>query len=105
MEPKTPIGTLTQKTACQSIAARIPPTTRPRNCPASAVIWLTPSAIPRCSAGNASVRIAAELPISIAPPKACTTRQPISQSAPGPCRNGSTESASDAAAKTTKPRL
>ena len=80
--PKTPNGTLTQKTARQSIAASSPPATRPRNWPASAVIWLMPSAMPRCWAGNASVRIAAEFAISIAPPMACTIRQTISHSAP-----------------------
>src|SRR5215467_575271 len=67
MEPNTDTGTLTQNTARQSIAASSPPTTRPRNCPASAVIWLTPRAIPRCVVGNASVRIAAELDV---PPRA-----------------------------------
>ena len=41
-----------------------------------------PSAMPRLLAGNASVRIAAEFAISIAPPKACTNRHTISHSAP-----------------------
>ena len=58
--PITPIGTLTQNTARQSMVASRPPASSPRNCPASAVIWLTPSAIPRWPAGKASVRIAAE---------------------------------------------
>ncbi len=39
--------------------------------------------MPRWLAGNASVRIAAEFAISIAPPKACTIRHKISHSAPG----------------------
>ena len=52
------------------------------NWPASAAIWLMPSAMPRCLAGKASVRIAAEFAISIEPPSACTTRQPISHIAP-----------------------
>lgn len=77
----------------------------PRNCPARAVIWLMPSAIPRCPDGNASVRMAAELAVSIAPPTACTTRKPISQSAPEPPLNGSSDSASEAAAKIAKPML
>ena len=61
------------------------------NEPASAETMLTPSAMPRCLAGNASVMIAAELAISIAPPTACSTRQPISQSAPPPPSNGSSD--------------
>ncbi len=52
------------------------------NDPAIAATWLTPSAMPRWRAGNASVRIAVELANSIAPPIAWTTRQPISHSAP-----------------------
>ena len=47
-----------------------------------AAIWLMPSAMPRWLAGNASVRIAAEFAISMAPPTPCTKRQPISHSAP-----------------------
>ena len=63
---------LTQKTVRQSIPAGSPPATghQPQNCPASAVTWLTPSAIPRCEVGKASVRIAAELAVSITPPNA-----------------------------------
>ena len=82
MVPKMPIGTLTQKTARQSQAASRPPSSRPTNWPEMPAIWLMPSAMPRWLAGNASVRIAAEFAISIAPPNACTTRQPISHSAP-----------------------
>ena len=64
-----------------------------------------PSAMPRCRAGNASVRIAAALAISIAPPNACTSRQPISHSAPLLPVSGSSDSAIEASVKTTKPRL
>jgi hypothetical protein len=103
--PVTLIGTLTQNTARQSTAASRPPASRPRNCPASAVIWLTPSAMPRCRAGNASVRIAAELAVSMEPPNAWTMRHRISQSAPPPPRNGSSERAIEAQAKIRKPRL
>jgi hypothetical protein len=67
------------------------------NWPAMAAIWLTPSAKPRCSAGNASVRIE--------PPTAWSTRQPISHSAPWPPSNGSNDSSTDANAKTAKPAL
>jgi len=103
--PSTPNGTLIQNTARQSISASSPPATRPRNWPASALIWFTPSAMPRCSVGNASVRMAAELAVSIEPPTACSTRQPISQSAPWPAWNGSKDSATDATLKIMNPRL
>lgn len=103
--PRMPNGTLTQNTARQSSSASSPPATSPRNCPASAVIWLTPKAVPRCSRGKASVRIAAEFAVSIAPPTACTTRQPISHSAPPPARNGSNDNATEATLKITNPTL
>jgi hypothetical protein len=105
MVPSAPKGTLTQNTARQSISASSPPASRPRNWPASAVIWLMPSAIPRWLVGNASVRIAAELAVSMAPPTAWTMRQAISQSAPRSARNGSSDSASEAELNTTKPKL
>jgi hypothetical protein len=103
--PSTPTGTLIQKTARQSIVARSPPATRPMNCPAMAAIWFVPSASPRCSAGNASVRIAAEFAVSIEPPTACRTRHPMSHIAPLPAEKGSNDSRIDAAAKTAKPTL
>ena len=103
--PKTPTGTLTQKTARQSRAASTPPATRPMNWPAMAATWLMPSAKPRLSAGKASVRIAAELAVSMEPPMACSTRQPISQSAPLAALNGSNDSRIEAAVKTAKPAL
>ena len=77
------MGTFTQNTARQSHAASRPPASRPMNIPAIPAIWLMPSAMPRWLAGNASVRIAAELAISIDPPTACTNRQAMSHSAPG----------------------
>ena len=61
--------------------------------------------VPRWSAGKASVRIAGELAISIAPPVACTTRQPISHSAPPGRYIGSNGRASAPSANTAKPRL
>ena len=61
--------------------------------------------MPRWLAGNASVRIAAVLAMSIAPPNAWTMRKPISHSAPCVPLNGSNESAIDAAVNTTNPRL
>ena len=81
------------------------PSSSPMNCPEIPAIWLMPSAMPRLFAGNASVRIAAELAISIAPPNACPKRQPISHSAPWVPVSGSSESAIEASVKTTKPRL
>ena len=103
--PNTPTGTLTQNTARQSIAASRPPATRPTNWPASPATWLVPSAKPRRSAGNASVRIAAELAMSMDPPTAWRTRQPISHSAPWPPWKGSNDSRMDAAVNTAKPAL
>ena len=103
--PKTPTGRLIQNTARQSQAASSPPATRPMNMPARAAIWLVPSAKPRRSGGNASVRIAAELAISMDPPNACTSRQPISHMAPWPPWNGSKDSMTDAAVNTTNPAL
>ncbi len=61
--------------------------------------------MPRLLAGNASVKIAAEFAISMAPPKACTNRQPISHIAPWVPVSGSSDSAIEASVKTTKPRL
>ena len=66
---------------------------------------MTPSAMPRWFDGNASVRIAAEDAISIAPPTPWTTRQPISHIAPPPRWNGSNDNAIAATVKTAKPRL
>ena len=68
-----------------------------------AATWLMPSAMPRRLAGKASVRIAVELANSIAAPMPCTSRQPISHSAPpAPCI-GSTASRIEPTVKTTKP--
>ena len=103
--PAMPIGTLTQNTARQSHSASTPPRTRPMNEPAIAATWLMPSAMPRCRAGKASVRIAVELANTMDPPTACTIRQPISHSAPEPPWNGSTDSAMEASVKITNPRL
>ncbi len=75
------------------------------NWPAMAATWLVPSANPRWSAGNASVRIAAELAVSMDPPMAWGTRQPISHSAPRVPWNGSNDSSTEARVNTTKPAL
>ena len=103
--PAMPIGTLTRKTARQSHSDSSPPATSPMNEPASAATWLIPSAMPRSCAPNASVRIAVELAISIAPPTPCTTRQPMSQSAPAARGTGRRDSSTAAIEKTRKPRL
>ena len=100
-----PIGTPTQNTACQCHSERKPPMSRPRNDPATAATMLTPSAMPRWLAGKASVRIADDDAISMAPPMPWITRQAISQTAPPPRWNGSNDSAIAARVKTTKPRL
>ena len=83
----------------------MPPATRPMNWPAMAATWLVPRANPRWSAGNASVRIAAELAMSMDPPTACHTRQPISQSAPRAPWYGSNDSRIEATVNTAKPAL
>lgn len=77
-----PIGTLTQNTARQCHPDSRPPMISPRNEPASADTWLIPSAKPRRSAGNASVMIAVEFAVSIAPPTPWTTRSRMISSAP-----------------------
>ena len=105
MVPNSPIGTFTQNTRRQLTAASRPPSSSPTNCPEIPAIWLMPRAMPRLLAGNASVRIAAEFAISIAPPKPCTNRQPISHIAPSVPVNGSRDSAIEASVNTTKPRL
>ena len=51
------------------------------NEPAMAAMAFMPRAVPRWLAGNASVRIAAELANRNAPPMPCTTRQMISHKA------------------------
>ena len=64
-----------------------------------------PSASPRWSGGNASVRIAAAFASRNAAPMPCTIRNPISQSAPArPCSQ-STESRSEATVKIRKPSV
>ena len=75
------------------------------NWPAMAATWLVPSAKPRWSAGKASVRIAAELAVSMDPPMAWGTRQPSSHSAPWVPWNGSKDSRTEAAVNTAKPAL
>ena len=80
--PPRPIGTDTMNTRRQSTAASSPPRIRPMNWPEMPATWLMPMAVPRWLAGNASVRMAGELAISMAPPTAWMTRKPISHSAP-----------------------
>ncbi len=82
--PNKPIGTDTKNTSRQSISESRPPAIRPMNEPAMAATWLMPIAMPRRSAGNASVRIAVEFANSIAAPTPCTNRHKISHSAPAP---------------------
>ena len=75
------------------------------NDPAMPATWFRPSARPRWPCGNASVRIALELAISIAPPTPCRIRMPISQYAAAvPCSQVS-ESRTEKNANSAKPRL
>ena len=103
--PQIPIGTLTQKTARQCHSDSNPPTTSPANEPPMAATWFTPKAKPRRSAGNASVMIAVELAVSIAPPTPCTTRSAISSRAPADPVLGTSAQATEASVKIRKPRL
>ena len=75
------------------------------NWPDKPATWLIPSAKPRWFSGKASVRIAAELAMSMDPPIACRKRQPMSQRAPELPRYGSIESRTDATVKTANPAL
>ena len=73
--------------------------------PAMAATWLRPSAMPRWFIGNASVRIAAELANSIAPPTPWKMRIAIRyQPAASPCSQV-TESRTEKMAKIAKPML
>ena len=80
--PSSPTGTETRKTRRQSIGARMPPRTRPTNRPLMPTMVLIPSAIPRWSAGKASVMIAAELASRQAPPTPWTIRKTTRYIAP-----------------------
>ena len=100
-----PTGTLTQNTARQCHSASRPPTTSPTNEPPMPATWLTPSAKPRRSGGKASVMIAVEFAVSIAPPMPCTIRSVISSSAPAEPELGTSAHATEATVKIRKPRL
>ena len=65
---KSPTGTETRKTSRQLIGARMPPRINPMKEPLKAAAWFTPRARPRWSSGKASVRMAAELAMSMAAP-------------------------------------
>ncbi len=66
-------------------------------------MMLNPSAVPRCDTGNASVRMAVELAMSIAPPTPWTSRRAMSTSAPlGPV-TGENANPIDATVNTRKP--
>jgi hypothetical protein len=65
------------------------------NIPDRPETWFMPSANPRFSRGNASVRMAAELAVSMDPPRAWTTRQPMSHCAPRVPVNGQREIETD----------
>ena len=85
--------------------ARAPPTNSPRNDAKVPAMMLNPSAVPRCDTGKASVRIAVELAMSIAPPTPWTSRSAMRTSAPlGPV-TGENANPIDATVKTRKPAL
>ncbi len=68
MVAKSPMGTETKKMRRQLIGARMPPRISPMNEPLNAAAWFTPMAMPRWVSGKASVRMAAELAMSMAAP-------------------------------------
>jgi len=75
------------------------------NTPLTPTMLLIPSAMPRWLAGNASVRMAAELASRNAAPMPCTMRNAIRYSAPARPVIQSTVNNSEASVYTTKPRL
>ncbi len=75
------------------------------NEPERPATMLMPSAMPRSSCGKASVRIAAELAMSIAPPAACTMRKMMMCRAADAPEPQVSESATAARVKMTKPAL
>ena len=96
---------LTQNTARQCHSDSTPPMIRPRNDPASADTWFTPSAKPRRAGGNASVMMAVELAITIAPPTPCTMRMMMISRAPALPPFGTSAQPIEPSVKMRKPRL
>ena len=88
---------MNQKTQCQEIATRAPPSTGPSTSPVAATIVLVPIASPSCSRGKASVTRAGPLAKMKAPPIPCTIRQRISW-----VPSAAKPAPSEAAAKTRK---
>lgn len=78
--PDNPNGTDTRKTSRQFTGPSSPPSASPANEPAIPAAWFRPRASPRWEAGKASVRIALESAINIAPPTPWQSRMAISQS-------------------------
>ena len=68
MVPNRPNGTETRNTSRQSMGPSTPPRMSPMNEPLTAAMPLIPIAMPRSSAGKASVKIALELANRHAPP-------------------------------------
>jgi hypothetical protein len=105
MVPNKPNGTDTRKTSRHSTGASTPPRIRPRNEPATAAMPLMPIALPRSSAGNASVKMAEELANRNAPPTPWKTRMMMIHSAPGTPVSHVTDSKIEKNVKIAKPRL
>ena len=80
--PKTPTGTLTQKTSRQSMAASIPPSTRPMNEPAMAAIMLMPERHAALVRGEGVGQDGGGVGHQEAPPTPWITRKTISSMAP-----------------------
>ena len=100
-----PMGTFMAKTSRQWTVASTPPKIRPIKEPASSETPLMPRAKPRWLCGNASVMMAAELAITMAPPIACTMRRMMISRAPTEPVLHTSERPPAAAVKTIKPIL
>ena len=99
------MGTETRKMSRQLIGARMPPTTSPMNVPLVAATPFIPSAMPRWLAGKTSVRMAAELANSIAPPTPWKTRMTMRKMAPDAPVIQVIESTREKNVNRAKPRL
>ncbi len=100
-----PMGTDTRKIHRQLRGARTPPSTRPMNVPLNAAAWFTPSAMPRLLSGNTSVRMAAELAMSMAAPTPWKMRMTISHTPAAWPVIHVIDSINEKNVKTAKPKL
>ncbi len=105
MVAKSPMGTETKKMRRQLIGARRPPRISPMKEPLNAAAWFTPRAMPRWFSGKASVRMAAELAMSMAAPTPWKMRMMIRYNPAASPVSQHTLRRSEKKVKTAKPRL